>query len=75
LASQSNLRFSVPHMLHAAALGMLDRREDAKAAVQRLLELQPRTTVATAILSARYTNPNNIDALKNALRRAGLPER
>jgi adenylate cyclase len=75
LASQSNPRFSVPHMLHAAALGMLDRREDAKAAVQRLLELQPRTTVATAILSARYTNPNNIDALKNALRRAGLPER
>ncbi|MDQ3199436.1 MAG: transcriptional regulator [Verrucomicrobiota bacterium] len=73
LASQSNPRFSVPHMLYAAALGMLDRMEDARTAVQRLLELQPGTTVATAILSARYTNPNNIDALENALRRAGLP--
>jgi hypothetical protein len=54
---------------------MLDRIEDARTAVQRLLELQPGTTIATAIVSARYTNPNNIDALKDALRRAGLPER
>jgi len=42
--------------------------------VQRLLELQPGLTVATAILSARYVNPKNIDALENALRRVGLPE-
>ena len=42
--------------------------------VQRLLELQPGLTVATAILSARYINPQNIDALKNGLRRAGVPE-
>ena len=42
--------------------------------VQWLLELQPGLTVATAILSARYVNPKNIDALENALRRAGLPE-
>ncbi len=74
LASESNPRFSVPHMLRAAALGSLDRREDAATAVQRLLELQPGTTVATAILSVRYTNPKNIDALANALRRTGLPE-
>jgi hypothetical protein len=65
---------SVPHVLQAAALGSLDRREDAREVVQRLLELQPGTTVATAILSARYTNPMNIDALADALRRAGLPE-
>jgi adenylate cyclase len=74
LASQSNPRFSVPYMLHAAALGMLDRREDARAAVQRLLDLQPGTTVATAILSARCVNPKHIDALENALRRTGLPQ-
>jgi adenylate cyclase len=73
LASQSNPRFSVPQILHAAALGGLDRREDAMNVVQRLLELQPGITVATAILSARYINPKNIDALENALRRAGLP--
>jgi TolB-like protein len=74
LASQSNPRFSVPHMLHAAALGMLDRREDARTAVRRLLELQPGITVTTAVLSARCVNPKHIDALENALRRAGLPE-
>jgi tetratricopeptide (TPR) repeat protein len=75
LASQSNPRFTVPHMLHAAALGMLDRREEARTAVERLLELQPGITVDTAILSARCANPKHIDALENALRRAGLPER
>jgi adenylate cyclase len=74
LATQSNPRFSVPQILHAAALGSLDRSEDAKTAVQRLLELQPGITVATAILSARYVDPKNIAALENALRRAGLPD-
>jgi adenylate cyclase len=75
LAIQSNPRFSVPQILHAAALGCLDRKEDAKTVVQRLLELQPGITVATAILSARYVDPKNIAALENALRRAGLPEK
>ena len=74
LATQSNPRFIVPIILHAAALGCLDRSEDAKTVVQRLLELQPGLTVGTAILSARYVNPENIAALANALRRAGLPE-
>ncbi len=74
LATQSNPRFSVPQILHAAALGCLDRSEDAKTVVQRLLELQPGLTVATAILSARYVNPEIITALENGLRRAGLPE-
>jgi adenylate cyclase len=74
LATQSNPRFSVPQILHAAALGSLGRREDAKTVVQRLLELQPGITVATAILSARYINPKNIAALQMALHEAGLPE-
>jgi TolB-like protein len=74
LATQSNPRFTVLHMLHAASLASLDRSEDAKTVVQRLAELQPGITVATAILSARYVNPKNIAALENALRLAGLPE-
>jgi len=73
-ASQSNPRFSVPLILHAAALASLGRIEDAKAVAQRLLELQPGITAGTAILSARYTNPESIAALESALRRAGLPE-
>ena len=74
LATQSNPRFTVPQILHAAALGSLDRGEDAKTVVQRLLEQQPGITIATAILSARYVNPDNIASLANALRRVGLPE-
>ena len=74
LAIQSNPRFSVPQILHTAALGCLDRSEDAKTAAQRLLELQPGLSVATAILSARFVDPKKITALADALRRAGLPE-
>jgi adenylate cyclase len=74
LATQSNPQFSVPQILHAAALGSLDRTEDAKTVVQRLLELQPGITVATAVRSARYINPKSMDALENALRRTGLAE-
>ena len=74
LATQSNPRFSVPQILLTAALSCLDRSQEAKAAVQRLLELQPGLTVATAILSARYVDPKNIAALADALRQAGLPE-
>jgi hypothetical protein len=44
---------------------------DAETVFRRLAQ----TTVTTAILSARYINPKNIDVLENALRRAGLPER
>ena len=74
LATQANPRFIVPIILHAAALGSLNRTEDAKAVVQRLLELQPGITVATAILSPQYVNSELIAALANALRHAGLPE-
>lgn len=75
LASQSNPRFTVPPMLHAAAMAMLGRSEDAATSVEQLIELQPDITVATAILSARCANPKYIGALENALRRAGLPAR
>jgi adenylate cyclase len=72
-ASQSNPRFSVPYILHAAALANLDRTGDARAMVQRLLELEPGMTAATAVVSARYENPENLAALGRALCKAGLP--
>jgi len=73
-ASQANPSFSVPCMLHAAALAELGRSDDAKAMAQRFLELEPSITVSSAIRSARYENPENIAALGSALRKAGLPE-
>jgi adenylate cyclase len=75
LANQSNPRFSVPLILQGAALGCLGRGEDAKTVVQQLLELHPGITIASAILSARYVNPEDIAALAAGLQRAGLPER
>jgi len=74
LATQSNPRFTPPLILLAAALGCLDRSEDAKTVVQRLLELEPGITVSSAIRSACYENPENIAALGSALGKAGLPE-
>ena len=74
LATQSNPRFSVPHILHAAALAGLGHSEEAKAVVRRLFDLEPGITAAAAIRSARYENSENITALGNALRQAGLPE-
>ena len=73
-ANQSNPRFSVPYILHTAALASLGCREDARVMTRRLLELDPGITTTTAILSARYANRENVAALCNALRRAGLPE-
>ena len=40
----------------------------------RLLELEPNLTVAIAIQSARFANPDRKADLGDALRRAGLPE-
>jgi hypothetical protein len=57
LAIQSNPRFTPLVILLAAALGSLNRSEDAKTVVQRLLELEPGITVSSAIRSARYEKP------------------
>jgi TolB-like protein/Tfp pilus assembly protein PilF len=73
-ATQSNPRFSAPYVLQAAALSNLGRREEAKAMARRLLEVQPDLTIATAILSARYANPDKNAALGTALLGVGLPE-
>ena len=73
-AAQTNPRFTMPHVLQAAALSRLDRDEDARIVVRRLLELQPGINAATAVLSARYANPESMAALRSALLRAGLPE-
>src|SRR5215472_16256059 len=58
----------------SAALASLGRNEDAKAVVERLVELQAGITCGTAILQTRYAKPEHRVALENALRRAGLPK-
>ncbi len=73
-AAESNPRFTVPHMLRAAALANLDHRPEAQDAVDRLRDLEPTATVSTVIQSARFANPDRRADLADALLRAGLPE-
>jgi adenylate cyclase len=71
---QTNPGFSVAYILCAASLASLGRSADAKAVVQRLVELQPGLACGTAILQTRFENPEHRAALHDALRQAGLPE-
>jgi hypothetical protein len=64
----------MPYVLHAAALANLGQGGEARGVADRLLELEPNLTVAIAIQSARFANPDRKADLGDALRRAGLPE-
>ena len=63
----------MPHVLRAAALANLGREEGAQAEVERLLVLDQGLTVTTAIRSARYVDRGTMEALADAVRRAGVP--
>jgi adenylate cyclase len=73
-ASQSNPKFSMPYVLHVAALAKLGRGEEARVVADRLREVEPGLTVSTAIRSARFANPDKNAELGDALLQAGLPE-
>jgi len=73
-AVQSNPSFSMPYVLHAAALANLGKNEEARTVVSRLLDFQPDLTVAAAVRSARYADPGKNAAIGEGLRRAGLRE-
>jgi adenylate cyclase len=73
-ASQSNPKFSMSYVLHAASLANLDRREEARVVADRLRQVEPTVTVSTAIRSARFANPDKNAELGDALLLAGLPE-
>ena len=59
--------------MRAAALVNLGRVDEAQAAAQQLLKVQPQFTV-TSITSAPFANPEILAALGHALHRVGLPE-
>jgi adenylate cyclase len=73
-ARQSNPKFSMPYVLHAAALANLGRSEEAGAVVDALRAIEPDVRVSTAIRSARFANPGKKEELGEALVRAGMPE-
>jgi TolB-like protein/Tfp pilus assembly protein PilF len=65
-------RFVVARALLAAAYSCSGRMEDARAAVQRLLELEPYRM--SSLDAVTLGPPDKMEALKAALRKAGLPE-
>ena len=72
-ACQSNPRFSFPVVLQTAALSRLGRTNEAKAMACRVLELEPRFSVAEFVRAhtgrAEIWNP-----IGDALRHVALPE-
>jgi adenylate cyclase len=73
-ASESNPKFSMPYVLHAAALASLGRPEEARMVIDLLRNVEPHLTVRTALRSARFADPERKSQLGDALRRAGLPD-
>ena len=72
-ASQSNPRFSFPVVLQAAALCRLGRAHEAKAVARRVLELEPRFSIAQFVKS-HTGRPEIWNPVGDALRQVGLPD-
>jgi TolB-like protein/Tfp pilus assembly protein PilF len=60
------------HALRAAALGQLDRREDARKALQDLLALRPDFAAAARQEYAKWYDSEVIEQIIEGLRKAGL---
>ena len=72
-AVQANQRFSLNHVLHAAALSRLERTDEARAAARRILECEPDFTVSGFVRA--HTGRIEIwGPIGDALRRLDLPE-
>ena len=72
-ASEAAPRFGIAQMLLAAAYASDGRMDEARAAVQRLFELEPDYRVGNLDRVA-IGPPDKVEAVKAALRKAGLAE-
>jgi adenylate cyclase len=72
-AIQANPRFSLPLVLQAAALCLLGREEEARAAALRVPALEPGFTVS-GFVKAHTGRAEIWEPIGDALRRLGLPE-
>ena len=57
-----------------ASLAQLDRIDEANAALNRLLELDPGLTIERLLDKFPLSRYRNLDGLLDGLRKAGLPE-
>ena len=72
-AVESNPAFSVPRVLHSAALIRLDRRSEAIAEAQRVRELDPTFTIRNWSVTVGIV-PEIFSLFADALRDAGIPD-
>jgi len=59
----------------AATYAMMDRIEEAKACVAKVLDINPKSSVEEFAKSQLYRDPKYTEQFLEALRRAGLPEK
>ena len=72
-AVEANPAFSVPRVLHSAALMRLDRRSEAIAEAQRVRELDPTFTIRNWSVTVGIV-PEIFSLFADALRDAGIPD-
>ncbi|MGE5145521.1 MAG: tetratricopeptide repeat protein [Candidatus Eiseniibacteriota bacterium] len=72
-ATEAAPRFGIPWMYLAAAYASVDRMDEARAAIRRLLEVEPNFRIKNLDDVVVGTRDETM-ALKAALRKAGLPE-
>jgi len=63
-----------PHMFLATAYSLLDRQEDARASVEKCLELAPFISVGWLSKIAPFKNQADLKIFLDAMRKAGFPE-
>lgn len=67
--------YRLPFSIKAIACGHLDRNEDARAVLSRLLDAQPRLTIARySAFWSRVRSPVLLALLLDGLCKAGFPE-
>ena len=73
-AVEFNPLFSSAYKGYVAALGLMGRGDEAHAAIDRLLALEPGFCIEDAVSRSPLTRPEDIARYAEGLRRAGLPQ-
>ena len=64
----------LPHIRLASIYALLDRQEEAEAAAQKVLEINPNFSIERFSKGWRYKNPADLKQIVDSMRKAGLPE-
>jgi len=62
------------NMLLAAIYALLDRQEEASAAVKKVLEINPNFSIAIVLKAWAYKNKADLKLFADAMHKAGLPD-